>query len=70
MAMSSEEQLLAAFTAASEEKYQKWGVREVRQHVVPALGKRKPHPFDLGELLPWWKMLRKRRLRPIGLAIF
>lgn len=57
LATSSEEHLLTAFKAATTEKYKTWGVREVRQEEADPLPERKPFPFDLGDLFPWWKTL-------------
>lgn len=58
---STEEQLLASFRAATEDRYQGWNIREVRNSAVPKLEKRKAFAFDLDELLPWWENLRDTR---------
>ena len=58
--VSNEEQLLAAFQAATDPRYLGWSIREVRNDAIPALEKEKDFAFDPSELLPWWKDIRPK----------
>ncbi|CAN7680652.1 hypothetical protein LJR235_005376 [Pararhizobium sp. LjRoot235] len=49
------DELLETFRVATDDRYAAWGVRELRRDFVPRTTERKPFPFDLGEILPWWK---------------
>jgi hypothetical protein len=60
LAISTEDQLLQTLQMASEEKYLSWGARQLRKKIAPE-DTRKPVPFDLGELLPWWKCIEERK---------
>lgn len=59
LTVSDEDQLLAAFRAATDVHYQGWSIREVRNAAVPRLEKEKDFAFDLSEILPWWKDILK-----------
>ncbi|MDW9386660.1 hypothetical protein GOA99_18575 [Sinorhizobium meliloti] len=57
---SSEEQLLAAFKAAPQEKYVGWGIRQIREKEAPPLEERKKFAFDLEGLFPWWGKMKEK----------
>ncbi|MEI9409913.1 hypothetical protein [Mesorhizobium salmacidum] len=61
LTVSNEEQLLAAFRAATDVYYQGWNIGHVRSDAVPELETEKSFLFDLGEFLPWWNDMRKPR---------
>jgi hypothetical protein len=59
LVVSNEEQLLAAFRAATNVKYQGWSIEDVRDDAVPALEREKDFAFDPGDIFSWWKDARK-----------
>ncbi|WEJ11574.1 hypothetical protein N0Q91_09180 [Sinorhizobium sp. K101] len=61
LTLSNEEQLLAAFRAASDVYYQGWNIRQVRSDAVPKLERKRGFAFDAGEFLPWWRELVEAR---------
>lgn len=61
MSESTHEQVLATFHAATNDRYDGWGIREIRRDAVPDKQEPKRYPFDPSELLPWWKEIRDKR---------
>lgn len=57
LTISNEDELLATLDEAALPQYVGWAFADARRRVGPIERERKPYPFDLGELLPWWKKL-------------
>ena len=59
LSLSTEDRFLATIMAAREEKYVGWELREIHRKEQEAVEKAntepKEFPFELDELLPWWK---------------
>lgn len=56
MSRSTDNDLLETFRAAAHEsQFNGWSIREVRTAAVPDVRQAKKYPFELGDLLPWWK---------------
>ena len=59
LGISTEDQLLTAFKAATQPGYAGWSIREVRDRAATSIEKEKEFPFSLQEFLPWWEEFRK-----------
>lgn len=57
LTISDEDELLAAFDEAALPQYAGWAFTDARKRAGAVVRDRKPYPFDLGEVLPWWKKL-------------
>lgn len=59
--VSTEDELLQTFRAATEEKHAGWGARSIRSRIADEPKKRKALPFKLSEVLPWWQKVEEAK---------
>jgi hypothetical protein len=60
LSRSTEDSFLATLKAARKEKYTGWDLREIsREEAAGEKIELKRFPFDLSDLLPWWKRCDK-----------
>jgi hypothetical protein len=55
LAKANEETFLRAMIAASDERFRGWMLEAVHDEIKGEAIERKPFPFGLGEVLPWWE---------------
>jgi len=54
LVQTDEDGLFRTLSAASEERFLGWLLPNVRQELGEAVEDRKPYPFELSDILPWW----------------
>jgi hypothetical protein len=52
---SDEDSFLSAMSAAREGRFVGWTLPNIQRETKSAI-ERKPFPFQLGDVLPWWKL--------------
>jgi hypothetical protein len=60
LSISDEEIFLKTLLAAREERYAGWMLWNVRKDIEKNKSARRPFPFELGAVLPWWTDIDKR----------
>jgi hypothetical protein len=58
---SDEDSLLRVLSAASSDEFAGWALPSIRRETEGEAHQRKPFPFQLGNVLRWWKALEERK---------
>jgi hypothetical protein len=53
--------LLRVLSAARSDEFAGWALPSIRRETEGEALQRKPFPFQLGNVLPWWKALEERK---------
>jgi hypothetical protein len=63
LTMADEELLLKTLSAAREEKFTGWILPSICKEIEKTKRNRKQYPFDVGDVLPWWKAVDELEAR-------
>jgi hypothetical protein len=61
LSVATEDSFLATLKASSEEKYHGWMLENIHHDrgATKGFGRAKPYPFEVGDVLPWWKRIEE-----------
>jgi hypothetical protein len=59
LTLADEDAFLRTLSAAKESKFGVWQLFNIYQEIGEKRGHKKEYPFDLGDVVPWWRDLEK-----------
>jgi hypothetical protein len=68
LARGDEDSFLSALSAAREDQFKGWALPAVQRQVQKEQGEPRKFPFDLGEVLPWWRKTDALERKQMGLT--
>lgn len=54
LSFSDEDSFLSLLSSAREDQFKGWVLPVINSNLAEYSGEKKSHPFDLGDVLPWW----------------